>query len=193
MWRLGGTWDASFDIRARLLGNAKVICGDLENFDFSVIFGASKVKIWQFLTILKIRLAENDRKIKIFKIPAHNFFIAPKSCPDTRISIPSAPSLDIFGLFSEILVRKMTIFPTGEGRVLNDGTYDHLVPRGGWVILTKSVSFGVLTAWVLGRKLPIFRRSDEKSILFWQFINFFLAWRQRHVTVDFRERQIKGG
>ena len=44
-------------------------------------FTAWKVKIWQFLTIFKIRLAENEQKIKIFKIPAHNFYIAPKSYP----------------------------------------------------------------------------------------------------------------
>ena len=46
--------------------------------------------------------AENHQKIKIFKIPARNFFITLKSCPDIRNSIPSAPSLHIFGLLGEI-------------------------------------------------------------------------------------------
>ena len=101
----------SFDIRAKFWGNTKVLCADFENFDFWVIFRASKVKIWQFLTIFKIRLAENERKIKVFRIPARNFFIAPKSYPGTRTSIPSGLSLHIFGLRGEIRARKMTIFP----------------------------------------------------------------------------------
>ena len=96
--KTGSTWNASFDIGATFWDNEKVMCGDFENFDFLVIFGQSKIENCQKLPNFDLRCPENDQKIKIFKIPAHEFCIAPKSCPDIKTSILSAPNLHIFGL-----------------------------------------------------------------------------------------------
>ena len=85
-------------ISGQHLDNKKGMCMDFENFDFLVINGQSNFENCSKTPNFDLRCPKNDRKIEIFKIPVHNYCIAPKSWPDIKTSIPSASNLHIFGL-----------------------------------------------------------------------------------------------
>ena len=69
------------------------------------------------------------------------------------------------------------------GRVLTAGTHAHLVPWGGWVILAKTVSFGVLTVLLQGQKMPIFIFSNKKQCYFGNFIEISAKLLTRHIIL----------